>query len=200
MLTEAEVELTKQVAELFKGIYQSGPLPDETQCYPVAVMINIVRNSKYKKTFSKENAALRKRRAVITATRRLIHQHKKVLEAQLKSLKLPGWLEDYAHLELLERALERATPALLQPFDPLAGERNAAWWHKAAFMIAQRARTALEQAGNKNVSYQKNGDFVAVVVAALEIAGIHYAQSTVAKVLAKKEGVQISSTVRRLNQ
>jgi hypothetical protein len=200
MLTEAESKLTKQVAELFKENYRNGPLPSEAQCYQVAVEIIIVRNRNYKKTFPEDSAALRKRRTKVAATRRLIDHRKKVLAAQLESLRLPGWLEDYAHLDALEAALELATPALLQPFDPLAGERDAAWWHKAAFMISQRVRTALEQAGNTNISYQKDGDFLVVVVAALELAGIHYAHSTVAKVLAKTERVQVSRTVWRLGQ
>ncbi len=200
MLTEAEVKLTNQVAEVFKAIWRNGPLPTNAEGYQVAVMINIVRNSKYKSTFKKGNAALRKRRAIVAATRRLIDRRRKTLEAQLEGLGLPGWIEDLEHLKALEVAVERATPALLQPFDHLAGERDSAWWHKAAVMIAQRVRTALEQAGNQNISYQKDGDFVLVVVAALELAGIHFAQSTVAKVLAKTEGVQISGTVWRINQ
>jgi hypothetical protein len=184
-LTEAEMTLTKQVAELFKANYRSGPLPNEAQCYQVAVVINNVRISKYKETFKKENTALRKRRAVVAATSRLIDHQKKILQAQLESLRLRGWLQDFANLEALEAVLERATPALLRPFDPLAGERDSAWWHKAAFMIAEQARMALGEAGNDNISSQKDGDFVVVVVAALELAGVHYAQSTVAKVLAK---------------
>jgi hypothetical protein len=184
-LTQAEANLTKQVAELFKATYRGGALPNEVQCYQIAVMINIVRNSNYKEQFKNENEALRKRRAIVAKTSRLIDDHRTALKVQLEILRLPGWLEDLAHLEALEAALEVATPALLRPFDPLAGERDSAWWHKAALMIAQRARTALEQAGNNKISHQKDGDFVVFVVAALELAGIHYAQSTVAKVLAK---------------
>jgi hypothetical protein len=189
MLTEAELELTKQVADLFKSNYQHGPWPNEAQCYPVAVMINIVRRSKqYEEDFKKGNVQLRERRAVVEATRRLIDDQKQFFNFHLetyKPLRLSGWLEDLANLEALEVALERATPALLEPFDPLAGERDKAWWHKAAFMIAQRARTALEESGHPKVSHQKHGEFVVVVAAALKLAGINYAPTTVATVLAK---------------
>jgi predicted deacetylase len=108
------------------------------------------------------------------------------LEAQLDMIKLPGWLEDAANLHALEAALERATPALLRPFEPLAGERDKSWWYKAAFMIAERAREALERAGHESVSSQKHGDFVIVVAAALKLAtGKDFKPETVSGVLAK---------------
>jgi hypothetical protein len=190
MLTEAEVELTKQVTDLFKSNYEHGPWPTEAECYPVAVMINIVRQSKkYEENLKKENVRLRQRRAVVEATRRLIDDQKQFFKSHLDTfapLRLHGWVEQLANLEAAEAALERATPALLAPFDPMAGERDKAWWHKAAFMIAQRARTALEESGHPRVSYQKHGEFVVVVAAALKLAGIKCAPTTVATVLAKQ--------------
>jgi hypothetical protein len=178
------VKLTKQVAELFKASFQRGPWPNETQCYSVAIWIDIVQKSKqYKKNFVQENARLRRRRAVIQEMKRLINQQKHV---QLAGLQLSSWLEDDENLKALEVALEQATPALLRPFDPLAGERDKAWWHKAARMIAQKAQAALEQAGHKKVSFQKHGPFVEVVAAALKLAiGEDFEPATVASVLAK---------------
>ena len=189
MLTEEELQLTKQVAVLFRSIYKDGPWPTEAQCYPVAVMINIVRqNKQYEENFKKGNVQLRQRRAIVNATSRLIDQQKQIFKSNLDlfaPLRLHGWVEELANLEALEAALERATPALLAPHDPLAGERDKAWWHKAAVMIAQRSRTALEETGHEKVSYQKHGEFVVVVTAALKLAGIRYAPTTVAAVLAK---------------
>jgi hypothetical protein len=189
MITEQELELTRQVGDLFKSNYKDGPWPTEAQCYPVAVMINIVRHNKqYEENFKKGNVKLRQRRAVVSATRRLIDEQKRLFKSHLDlfaPLRLHGWVEELANLEALEAALERATSALLAPYDPLAGERDKAWWHKAAVMIAQRARTALEEAGHDRVSYQKHGEFVVVVTAALKLAGIKYAPTTVAAVLAK---------------
>jgi hypothetical protein len=150
-------------------------------------MINVVRNSKrYKEDFIKENDSLRKRRSVVGATKRLLNHQKKVLETQLQSIQLPGWMEDAANLQALETALERATPALLRPFDPLAGERDKAWWHKAARMIALEVRMALIRAERKTISFQKHGAAVEVVAAALRLAiGKEFDPTTVAEVLAK---------------
>jgi hypothetical protein len=188
--SDIEATLTKQVAELFKANYKNGPWPDETLCYPIAVMINVVRNSKqYKEVFIKENRLRRDRRAIVEATKRLINDQQIVLKAQLDGIKLPGWLEDAASLQALEVALERATPALLRPFEPLAGERDKSWWYKAAFMIAERAREALERAGHESVSSQKHGDFVIVIAAALKLAtGEDFKPETVSDVLAKITG------------
>jgi len=91
-------------------------------------MINVVPTSKgYKETFIKGNVTLRERRAVVEKMSRLIDDQKRILNAELeafKPLRLSGWIENLAYLEELETALGRATPALLQPFDPLAGERD----------------------------------------------------------------------------
>jgi hypothetical protein len=190
MLTEAELKLTKQVAELFKKNYRRGPWPNDAQCYPVAAIINVVRNSKgYRETFIEGNVTLRGRRAVVEATRRLLDNQKKILNTQLdsfKPLRLSGWVEDLSNLRALDVALERATPALLRPFNPLAGERNKAWWHEAAYMIAERARTAVEEARRKPASIQKHGAFVKVVTDALKLAtGEDFEPATVASALAK---------------
>ena len=130
-----------------------------------------------------ENARLRRRRAVIQEMKRLIDQQKHIQPA---GLQLSSWLEDDENLKALEGALEKATPALLRPFDPLAGERDKAWWHKAARMIAYHAEEAVKSAGRKTVSFQKHGDFVKVIAAALNLAtGEDFAPETVAGVLTK---------------
>src|SRR5712672_2577577 len=133
LLTAPDLELVKQVAALFKSNYRRGPWPSESDCYRLAVVITIIRERKsYKKSFVQENKRRSDRRTVIQAMKRLIKSKKKTLMAQLEGLKLPAMVEDAKNLEWLEVALELAEPALLQPFDPLAGTRNAAWWHKAA--------------------------------------------------------------------
>jgi hypothetical protein len=186
-ISDIEAELTKRVVELFKANFERGPWPGEVECYPVAVAIYVVRNSKqYREKFIEENRARRHRRAVVEAAKRLIDDQMKVLAAQLDMIKLPGWLEDAANLQALEAALERATPALLRPFEPLAGERDRTWWYKAAVMIADRSREALRLAGHETVSSQKHGDFVQVVAAALKLAtGKNFKPETVGDVLAK---------------
>jgi hypothetical protein len=190
MITEAELELTKQVAKLFKANYTRGPWPNEMQCYPVAVAINVIRNNEqYREEFAEENVSLRERKTVVEAIGRLINNQKRILNTQLeqfKPLRLSNWVEDLASLDALEITLKAAVPALLQPFDPLAGERDMAWWHKAARLIAEKAQVALKEAGHKKVSSQKHGPFVRVVADALRLAtGQDFEPGTVASVLAK---------------
>src|ERR1700722_10379952 len=103
MLTEAELELMKQVVDLFKLYYERGPWPTEAQCYPVAVMIEIVRrNKQYEENFKKGNVRLRQRRAVVEKTRRLINDQKQLFKSHLDTfapLRLHGWVEALANLE-----------------------------------------------------------------------------------------------------
>jgi hypothetical protein len=194
-----EQGLSKRVAELFKASYKRAPWPDESQCYPLAVVITVIRNGKsYRTNFERESELRRGRRAVVQATKRLIKDQRKILSVQLASLQLPGWMEDAKNLELLEAALEQATPALLRPFDPQAGRRSGAWWHKAARMIAweveailrevERKELERKQISRKNhrkkISFQKHGAAVNVVVGALKLAiGKELEPATVADVL-----------------
>jgi hypothetical protein len=185
LVTKADIKLTKQVAEFFKSNYRNGPWPSVSDCYGLAVAISIIKNAKsYKKTFEQENERRSDRRATIQSMKRLIRAKKIFLMGQLEGLQLPGMMEDVNNLNRLELALEQAESALLQPFDPLAGTRNAAWWHKAARMIAQQVHSALTQTGRKRISFQKHGAGVGVVVDALKLAtGEDFEPATVASVL-----------------
>jgi hypothetical protein len=183
-----EQGLSKQVAELFKANYKRPPWPDEIYCYPIAVVITNIRDDRsYRREFEQENRLRSPRRAVIQAVQRLIEIQKKNSELQLVGgLRLQGVVEDIKNLVSLAAALEQATPALLRPFDPFAGEREGAWWHKAARMIAYHAEEAVKRAGRKTVSFQKHGAFVKVIAAALNLAiGEDFEPETVAGVLKK---------------
>lgn len=177
--------LCEQVAKLFRASYQRGPWPKADQCYDLAIMICTIRNSKsYRKDFERHNRTLRRRRAIIEATKQLIKEQQKSVNDQLAVLRLPGPLQHARALAALEAALEQATPALLQPFDPLAGQRDKAWWHKAARMIAERTQNVLIQAKNKKLSRHKHGAFVKVVAGALKLAiGKDFDLATIANVL-----------------
>ena len=195
--TGVEQGLCEQVAQLFKANYKRAPWPDESQCYPVAVVITVIRNSKsYKKNFERENKLRRGRRAAVQAMERLIQAQKKILSLQPGGLQLHGWLEDARNIELLEVALKQTKPALLRPFDPLDGKRIGGWWHRAARMIAREVEEILQMRGReidpmrktkrKNVSFQKHGAAVGVVVGALKLAiGKEFDRVTVADVLTK---------------
>lgn len=176
--------LTDKVRELFKENYKRGTLPNQAQCYSLATLIRMIQaNKSYKANFAGRNLVLRKRRALIQAMKRCIAQQRSELSERLGSgARLPGWQDD-KHLEALAAALDKATPALL-PSDPLAGERDKGWWHKAARMIDERAETALMQAGHKKISRHKHGAFVHVVTGALKLAiCMDFKPETVAAVL-----------------
>jgi hypothetical protein len=86
-------------------------------------------------------------------------------------LRFPAQIEAADHLEALEKALDRAKPALMGWVDPLAGERCGAAWHKPARFIARRAKEALIAAGHESVSVDKHGPFVRFMMGALVLAG-----------------------------
>jgi hypothetical protein len=197
--SEEEIEarrilaLTMEIAELFKAIYKRGPWPNEIQCYPLAVIIGVIRNNEsdkksYKKDFERDNRPLRKRRA-------FVKKMKQYVTAQ-QTLGPSISLQEAEALGALETALEKATSALLAPFDPLAGERNKAWWHKAARTIAEQAETALIQAGHKNLSKQKHGAFVKVVADLLKLAtGEDFEPVTIAHVLTNFRQLSLAKLV-----
>jgi hypothetical protein len=156
--------LSNRVAKLCEETYSREPLLRADQCYPVAIIISVIRDRKsYREDFERENRALRRRRADVEKFKRLIKMQKQ----KFPILALPLPLRE---LEELEALLERTTPALLSPFDPLAGKRDKAWWHKAAHLIADRAESALVLAGHKKISKQKHGPFVKLVAGLLELA------------------------------
>jgi hypothetical protein len=111
----------------------------------------------------------RRRRATISSMQRLIRDQQKYDPSP--GLRLPGGIAATQALEDLDKALERARSALLAPFDPLAGERRGAAWHKPARFIAGRVEEALIRAGHKKVSFDKHGPLVRVVIGALVLAG-----------------------------
>ena len=151
------------VVALFKQNMKRGPWPDESQCYRLANAITIVANSASLKA-NNERKGFRERRAIYNSMLRLVHKQKAA--QHIEGLRLPG----YVSLEVLEEALVRAKDSVLAPFDPLAGERRGAGWHKAARFMAPHAEAALRAAG-RTVSRDKRGPLVKVIAGALELAG-----------------------------
>jgi hypothetical protein len=174
----------KDVADLFKKHCHRSPGLRESECYGVAVTINTIRNRKtYKQELEQQNVALRKRRRIVDAFKRLLEGQQNKID-RASALRFLGWRQDIQNFKELAAALEKAEVALLAPFDPLAGQRGRAWWHKAARMIAEEIKTALLQAGKSEISFAKGGPFVKVVTDALTLAtGQVYEQGAVARVL-----------------
>jgi len=98
--------------------------------------------------------------------KQLVSQRLELVRGQYQGLRLP----DLVQLEALETMLEVSRDAFLGTFDPMAGRRRGAEWHKPARYLAGYAVTALGQVKRK-VSLDKRGPFVCVVAAALELAG-----------------------------
>jgi hypothetical protein len=159
---------TGQVAGLFRQNFKRGPWPKEFQCYHLRNDINVVRNAEPAKVLNNDES-YRRRRAIISSVQKLIREQREY--APFPGLRFLEQIEAADQLDALEKALERARPALMGPFDPIAGERRGAAWHKPARFIARRAKTALMAAGHKKVSVQKHGDFVAFMVEAMVLAG-----------------------------
>jgi hypothetical protein len=97
---------------------------------------------------------------------KLVHEQKKAHDV-LEGLRMPSLII----VERFEKQLESAKEALLHPYDPLAGTRRGAEWHKPARHLAIYAERALRSAGHKSVSKGKNSAFVRVICDALELAG-----------------------------
>lgn len=170
--------IIKDVAEQFE-IHRE-PWPDENQCYSLAICVQVIRDrKKYKEDFERDNRPLRKRRAFVKSMKQFVKKQ--------QSLGTAISLQDAEDLAVLEKALENATSALLAPFDPRAGVRDKAWWHKAAGMIAEHTEATLVQAGHKRISKQKHGAFVNVVAGLLKLAtGEDFEPATIAHVLTQK--------------
>jgi len=155
-----------QVAALFKQSFKRPPTM--AQCYHLMNDINIVRNAQPAKVLN-DDRSYRRRRAIISSMQKLIREQRKY--DPFPGLRFASQIEAAAQLDALEKALDQAWPALMAPFDHLAGQRRGAAWHKPARFIARRAKVALMAAGHKKVSVQKHGDFVAFMVEAMVLAG-----------------------------
>jgi hypothetical protein len=151
------------VVALFKQTMKRGPWPNESQCYRLANAITIVANHALPKA-NNELKGYRKRRAIYTAMLKLVRKQK--VDQSIEGLRLPGFVS----LEGLEEALLRAKDSVLAPYDPLAGERRGAGWHKAARFMAPHAEDAL-RAARRTVSRDKRSPLVKVIAAALKLAG-----------------------------
>jgi hypothetical protein len=178
--------VTVRVVELFKEHWLRERCPTEVQCYELAVWIGIINaaNPSYQENFRQQNIQLRKDRSIVEAKKRLVERK----QAELRELRclsnLPDYVRGVENLEALAAAIDEAIPTLL-PSDPLAGERDSAWWHKAARLIAGEVIKALVQAGNgtEKLSFAKGGPLVRIVAGCLKLAGINKAETTIAAVL-----------------
>jgi hypothetical protein len=176
-----------RVAELFKEHWLPRPCPTEAQCHDLAGWISTIRNAdpSYKKSFQQRNIQLRKNRSVIEAMRRLIKEQQAAFDKLLRLNNLADCcVSERASLEAVEAAIDKAMPTLL-PSDPLAGQRDNAWWHKATSVIADEVESALVQAGNggEEFSFAKGGPLVRIVAGCLKLAGINKEETTIAAVL-----------------
>jgi len=135
----------EKVSELFaKHCRRRRPLPRPYQCQGLATTINVIchdnrRNGKsYRHIFEQQN----KRRS---EDRPLIEWLEKRIEEKREEFELLNYPQGID-------ALEITMASLSPPTDPLVGQRNSAWWHKAALMIATGVKDIMESVDSR----QKN--------------------------------------------
>src|SRR6266404_743787 len=118
------------VTKLFEDNYTRRPIPNEVQADYFRNAINTVLNQPVPKSNNSKNG-FRCRLATYNAMLKLVHEQKKAHDV-LEGLRMPSLII----VERFEKQLESAKEALLHPYDPLAGTRRGAEWHKPARHLA----------------------------------------------------------------
>jgi hypothetical protein len=153
------------VAKLFKDNYKRGPIPNDLQADYFRNAINAVLNQPTPPS-NHSKKGYRRRLATYNAMLRLVREQKKAHDI-LPGLRLPSLII----VEQYEEQLQGAKYELLHPYDPLAGDRKKAEWHKPARYLAKYAEHALTLAGHKTIPKTKRSSFVRLICDALELAG-----------------------------
>jgi hypothetical protein len=106
---EPDVPLSA-VVDLFRWSFKRGPWPNESQCYYLTNDINGVRYAKPAQVLN-DDPSFRRRCATINAMQKLIREQREY--DPHPGLRFPAQIEAGAYLEALEKALDRAKPALM---------------------------------------------------------------------------------------
>jgi hypothetical protein len=175
----------KAVTKLFEDNYENGPIPSAAQSQSFKIALVAVLNQPVPEA-NNSKAGFRRRLGIYNSMLRLVQEQKKVLDPFDGDLRLPSLLK----VEKFEKQLEAAKEDLLHPYDPQAGLRKGAEWHKPARYLACKAEEALRLAGHKRISKDKHGPFIGLICDALVLAGQDGANGrapeTVAAALAQK--------------
>jgi hypothetical protein len=154
------------VTKLFTDNYKRGPIPTEMQADYFRNAIHAVLNQPVPQS-NNSNEGFAERLALYKAMMKLVQAQKIALDPFPGMLRFPNLIA----IERFEKQLEAARDVLLHPFDPEAGLRKGAEWHKQARYLAKWAEQALRNAGRKTVSINKNGPFVGLIRDALVLSG-----------------------------
>lgn len=182
-LIDAEtIETVSKIEALFQEVYEIEHCPNKSQCYPVAVAVNVVQKSPAP-AVKNERPGYVQSRATFKAMQRLIDERKKAYEV-FPDVRLPADVEAINSLAALEKALADAEGALC-PSNRLAGERESARWHQPARFLAIRVEEALLAAGHVEVKRDRDGSFIKMMQALLKLVGENREIGAIAAALAK---------------
>ncbi|MGH7014156.1 MAG: hypothetical protein ACREEL_08400 [Stellaceae bacterium] len=196
--TTAKITADK-VAALLRDVYKRGPWPDATACGRLArFLVNVAADIEGEE---KAHRALKQRRKTIGASKRLISEQRRKLEADQKVFTGYAAFKPFraiitaanadlnirlSNLADLDAMLAKAEPALLWPNMEHRNARAGSLWHGLAFGLVFLTADALSGVRHGPISLDRRGPFIRFVAKALNLAtGKQRPAATVATALRK---------------
>jgi len=181
LIEQETIARVSKIEALFKEIYRRGPWPNKSQCYPIAVALQNAQKAP-RPSAKNDDPNYVQSRATVKAMLRMIEKRAAAYEQSVKILRLPYYIKAIKDLNALSKALKESEDVLC-PSNSRAGERRSARWHQPARYLAERVDEALRNAGHKDVKYDRDGRFIAMMRAVLALIGINRAEGAIAAAL-----------------